>query len=92
MPLYVLRGNTTFAVKDELTDMGLQFSFWKIEPETETFHIQVREKATKAGDFIIMKAIIFPGINILWIGALLMAIGTGIAVWTRVKLQFKKGA
>jgi cytochrome c biogenesis factor len=39
-----------------------------------------------------MKAIIFPGINILWIGALLMAIGTGIAVWTRIKQQINKGA
>jgi cytochrome c-type biogenesis protein CcmF len=92
MPLYVLRGNTTLAIEDDLMDLGLQFSFWKIEPETETFHIQVREKAAKAGDFIIMKAIIFPGINILWIGSLLMAIGTGIAVWTRIKQQVKKGA
>jgi cytochrome c-type biogenesis protein CcmF len=92
MPLYVLRGNTTLAIEDDLMDLGLQFSFWKIETETETFHIQVREKAAKAGDFIIMKAIIFPGINILWIGSLLMAIGTGIAVWTRIKQQVKKGA
>lgn len=91
MPLYVLRGNTTLTVNDELPELGLQFSFWKIEPEKEIFHIQVREKATKAGDFIIMKAIIFPGINILWIGSLIMGIGTAIAVWTRIKIQRKKG-
>ena len=32
-----------------------------------------------------MQALIFPGINILWIGCVLMAIGTGMAVWRRVR-------
>ena len=36
-------------------------------------------------EFVIMQAIIFPGINILWIGCVLMALGTGMAVWQRVK-------
>lgn len=36
-------------------------------------------------EFVIMQAIIFPGINILWIGCVLMALGTGMAVWQRLK-------
>jgi len=36
-------------------------------------------------EFVIMQAIVFPGINILWIGCVLMAIGTGMAVWRRVR-------
>ena len=92
LPLYVLRGNTTFAVEDQLEESGLQFSFWKIEPETETFHIRIREKETNASDFIIMKAIIFPGINVLWIGSLLMALGTALAVWSRLKQSGRKHA
>jgi cytochrome c-type biogenesis protein CcmF len=36
-------------------------------------------------EYVIMQAIEFPGINILWIGCVLMAIGTGMAVWQRVK-------
>lgn len=35
--------------------------------------------------FIIMKAIVFPLINLLWLGCILMAIGSGIAVYQRVK-------
>lgn len=85
-PVFVIRGLTSFAIDTILQAKGLQFSLWKIDPEKEAFHIRIREKASNAGDFIIMKAIIFPGINILWIGSILMAIGTILAVWSRVKL------
>ncbi len=36
-------------------------------------------------EFVIMQAIVFPGINVLWIGCVLMALGTGMAVWQRIK-------
>jgi cytochrome c-type biogenesis protein CcmF len=36
-------------------------------------------------EFLVMQAIIFPGINILWIGCVLLALGTGMAVWQRVR-------
>jgi cytochrome c biogenesis factor len=35
-----------------------------------------------------MKAIVFPLINILWLGSILMVIGTGLAIYQRV---VKKG-
>jgi cytochrome c-type biogenesis protein CcmF len=85
LPLYVLRGNTTFAIDDEVEAYGLKFSFWKIDPETETFHIRVSEKVSNTNDFIIMKAIIFPFINILWIGCLVMIVGISISILQRVR-------
>jgi cytochrome c-type biogenesis protein CcmF len=85
MPVYVLRGNTSFAIDTTLEEMGLQFSFTKIDPEKESFEFKIREKASNAGEFIILKAIVFPGINILWIGSILMAIGTAFSVWQRIK-------
>ena len=36
-------------------------------------------------EFVILQAIVFPGINILWIGCVLMALGSGMAVWQRIK-------
>ena len=36
-------------------------------------------------EFVVMQGIVFPGINILWIGCVLMALGTGMAVWQRLK-------
>jgi cytochrome c-type biogenesis protein CcmF len=36
-------------------------------------------------EFLVLQAIIFPGINILWIGCVLLFLGTFMAVWQRVK-------
>ena len=36
-------------------------------------------------EFVVMQAIVFPGINILWIGCVLLFLGLGMAVWQRVK-------
>lgn len=36
-------------------------------------------------EFIVMRAIRFPWINILWLGSLIMFIGTAMAVWRRVR-------
>jgi cytochrome c-type biogenesis protein CcmF len=90
MPLYIIRGFSTASVDTVMASKGLQFSRWKIDPEKETFHIRIAEKTTNAGDFIILKAIVFPGINILWIGCILMAIGTSLAVWNRIRKPSKQ--
>jgi len=89
MPLYIIRGFSTASVDTVMASKGLQFSLWKIDPEKETFHIRIAEKTTNAGDFIILKAIVFPAINVLWIGCILMAIGTGLAVWNRTRKSAK---
>ena len=36
-------------------------------------------------EFLVMQAIVFPGINILWIGCVLLFLGTFMAVWQRVR-------
>ncbi|MDX9750523.1 MAG: cytochrome c biogenesis protein CcsA [Flavobacteriales bacterium] len=36
-------------------------------------------------EFLVMQALVFPGINILWIGCVLMLLGTGMAVWQRLR-------
>lgn len=36
-------------------------------------------------EFLVMQAIVFPGINILWIGCVLLFVGTLMAVWQRVR-------
>jgi cytochrome c-type biogenesis protein CcmF len=89
MPAYLIRGMTTASIDTVLEASGLKFNFWKIDPESGVFHIKIAEKASNAGDFIILKAIIFPGINLLWTGCILMAIGTALAVWVRIRKRAK---
>ena len=46
--------------------------------------ISVAEKQSNSRDFVIMKAIIFPQINFLWLGCILMFIGSWVAVAKRI--------
>ena len=68
-----------------VADLGLRFAFTKIDTETGKIDISLLERKSNVKDFIIMKAIIFPGINILWLGCLIMIIGTVLAILKRLK-------
>jgi cytochrome c-type biogenesis protein CcmF len=85
-PLFVIRDRQySFSVPDSMPEVGVQISFEGIDPETESFSFKVVESDPKYKEFIVMKAIIFPWINILWIGCIMMGIGTALAVYHRVK-------
>lgn len=65
---------------------GVKIEMVSIKPEERKVEVSIQQKIESAGnDFIIMKAIVFPGINLLWLGCILMVVGTGMAVVARVK-------
>ena len=67
-------------------ETGVKVEMVSINAEERKVEVSILQKIESAGnDFIIMKAIVFPGINLLWIGCLLMVIGSGMAVVARVK-------
>ncbi len=41
-------------------------------------------------EFVVLQALVFPGINILWIGCVLLALGTGLAVRQRIRARTSK--
>jgi cytochrome c-type biogenesis protein CcmF len=41
-------------------------------------------KAPEEQEFILLQAFIFPYINVLWLGVVLMAVGTSLAVAKRI--------
>jgi len=84
-PKYHLVKNNIEPVTDSIPELGLRFTFWKINPDNGSVEIMLSEKKTNQKDFIVMEAYMFPYINILWLGCLLMVVGTGLAVWQRVK-------
>ena len=84
-PIYGLTEKSVFPIEDRVKELGLALAFWKIDPKKDAIHITIAEKKNVSKDFIIMKAIIFPWINILWIGCLLLMIGSIIAIWERIK-------
>lgn len=84
-PVYYIKDNSIQSSESKVEELGLKFMFWKINPDTGEIEISMQEKKTNIKDFIVMQAIVFPYINILWIGCIVMAIGTLIAVWQRLR-------
>ncbi len=83
-PIMVIRGNRIFTIEDEMEEFGLKFGFNGINTENQKLSILLSEKNKNAGDFVIMQAIVFPYINVLWIGCLIMVLGTLVAVVNRI--------
>tara|TARA_B110000196_G_C21010655_1_gene597716 strand:- start:518 stop:1027 length:510 start_codon:yes stop_codon:yes gene_type:complete len=80
--IYAVKNNMaqTFPGFMEDGDLRYKFLFDEVNPEAGSIQIKAYEHIDNEKPFIVMKAIIFPYINILWIGMILMAIGTGIAM------------
>lgn len=81
-PKYFIRGNVASSIPAKIEGLDTRFSFTRIDPEQQKFEITVEQKMPK---YIIMKAIIFPWINFLWLGAFIMVIGTVLSLLKRVK-------
>ncbi len=86
-PLYILRDSVMhipdFAIVEEI---GLQISFDKIDPISGKHSFLVSEHVSNRKEFVVMQAIEFPMINILWIGCIIMFIGTVMAIRHRIKI------
>jgi len=83
MPFFELKGNQQRKFDAELKELGLKFSFDRINYEENKPVIIVSE----AVPFILVKAEVFPWINLLWLGSILMGVGTGIAIVQRIKRE-----
>lgn len=97
-PVYLIRDSQSFSLKDEAPAMGLHFRFEKIDPQRGALTIgiaqtpanqrgipiEIAENASRS-DYIVLEAILFPGINLVWLGSLLMLFGVGFSLWNRRK-------
>lgn len=86
-PIFLIRDMSMYTKPASVDELGLQFDFNKIDPNTGKIELLIREKKSNKRDFVIMKAIIFPGINILWIGCVMMILGTVLAVRHRIRVN-----
>jgi cytochrome c-type biogenesis protein CcmF len=86
-PVFVVRDNYIIPIEDESEALGIKVLFDKIDTETGKLQLTVSEKRGNSKEFIIMKAIIFPLINILWLGSVIMVIGTIMAIFHRYKTK-----
>lgn len=97
-PVYLIRDSRPFSLKDEAPALGLHFRFESIDPQTATMTIavaqasgeqreipiEIAENAPRS-DYIVLEAIVFPGINLVWLGSLLMLFGLALSMWRRLR-------
>jgi cytochrome c-type biogenesis protein CcmF len=83
-PVFIIKNNAVFSQETTVDELGLRLGFKKINPDSGKFEITVAERKENKREFIIMKAIVFPGVNLLWTGCIFMIIGTFIAIRKRI--------
>ncbi len=66
-----------------VADGRLRIRFSGVNPETGKVTLETAELDTSS-DFIIMKAIVFPWINLVWGGTIIMIVGFIMAIWRRL--------
>lgn len=86
-PRYLLRNSMIMPDQFELPELGLKFVFWKINPSEGSVEIQISEKVSNSKDFVVLEAYMFPYINLLWLGCVVMVIGTVIAILERRRVN-----
>lgn len=84
LPTYVIRSQTEMVVEDTVKDYSIYTKLSKIIPEENAAIIEYKQP-NAMDDYIIMKAILFPYINVLWIGTILMILGFFISLLKRIK-------
>jgi cytochrome c-type biogenesis protein CcmF len=86
-PKYILKNNMVLPDEFELNELGLKFIFWKINPNEGSIEIQMSEKVNNTKEFVVLEAYMFPFINVLWLGCLIMIIGTVVAIIERRRVN-----
>lgn len=84
-PVYYIRERLETSITDTLS-AGIQTRLVKIIPDQNAAEIEYRQ-ASAMDDYIIMKAIKFPFINVLWLGTVLMVLGFGISLLKRFQAK-----
>ena len=76
--LYYIRGQREFSLPTKLPELGLEIKMSNILVDEETKEgrivFKVKEKAPRK-DYVVVQALIFPGIQLVWIGCIMMMFG-----------------
>jgi cytochrome c-type biogenesis protein CcmF len=81
-PLFIIRGNEVSGVDDTLQDLGLFARFANIIPQLNAAVIETKQRNAQ-DEYIVLKALLFPYINVLWLGVITMVAGFGLSLINR---------
>jgi cytochrome c-type biogenesis protein CcmF len=85
-PFFRVEGSRLVTRADTAARNGMVIEVTGLLPQENKVEVtMIRKKYTDMDDFIIMKAVVFPGIKILWAGCFLLAIGSLWSAWFRFR-------
>lgn len=84
-PIFAIADKSFYTIEDVVDEAGLKFNFYIKAGEAGVAAFIETSARPPVRDFIIMKAIIFPYINLLWGGVIVMVIGFIISIVKRTK-------
>jgi cytochrome c-type biogenesis protein CcmF len=96
-PLYYIRDSRALNMKAFVPDLALHLRLESIDPQKEEFHLLIARSMAKPGitlevaeqaprdDYIVLEAILFPGINLFWAGSILMLSGMFLGFYKRLR-------
>jgi len=79
-PVLMIKDQMMGRVPEEVADLGLRITFLNIDTQNNKFKIGVNASQK---DYIILKAMEKPFVNVLWIGTIVMSIGFVMAIVRR---------
>lgn len=79
-PIFLIRGNQVGKIPAIDNELGVKMELDNILPEQNQFSFKVNRYQK---DYVVLKAILMPQINILWIGTIIMLIGFVVAIYRR---------
>ncbi len=79
-PIFLISGNKVGKISDVNHDLGIKVEVESIVPEKNQF---VFKANSYQKDYVVMKAMVKPHINVLWAGTIIMLIGFAVAIYRR---------
>lgn len=87
-PVYFIRDGFENEIEDTAKKMPVYARLVRILPDENAAEIKVKQ-ASAADEYIVMKALVFPFINVLWFGIIVMVLGFSISTWNRITKKEK---
>jgi cytochrome c-type biogenesis protein CcmF len=85
-PMFIIEDRQPLSLPVFIQEAGMGFTFAGVMAEEGKIVIEV-EEIRETEDWVVLKAISKPWINLLWLGTFILVLGFGIAIWRRVSFS-----
>lgn len=89
-PVYYIRDKFENHIEDTLyKNVGAIVRFAKVIPEENAALLEIKE-VDQSRNFVVLKAIVFPHINLVWGGTIVMVLGFFLSMWSSIRRKQQK--